>query len=254
MNHQFKKKFGQNFIRDENLLKKIVQLAGIENSFVVEIGPGMGALTKHLIKVANKVMAFEIDQTLKPTLDAIEDNSNVLEVIYEDILGVDLSHISEPFHVIGNIPYNITTPIIFKLAEIERIQSITLMMQEEVGYRIAAKPNTKEYNALSVILQHQYNIEKLLKVHKKMFYPVPKIDSVVIKFTPKNKIDPAFNQFVKACFKQKRKTLVNNLSEQFDLSKERIIQSLDFLELNTNIRAEALNLHNFLEIKRQLNL
>ena len=128
------------------------------------------------------------------------------------------------------------------------------MMQEEVGNRIAALPNTKEYNALSVILQHQYKVEKLIKVNKKMFYPVPKIDSVVIKMTPQKVADPVFNEFVKKCFKQKRKTLVNNLSNQLNVNKNSTQEALKKLGIDENIRAEALNLHNFLDIQEELKL
>lgn len=252
MNHQFKKKFGQNFIRDENLLKKIVQLASLENKDVLEIGPGMGALTKQLVKVAKHVTAYEIDITLKPALDELVNANDNLTVTYQDILSVDLNEFTAPFHVIGNIPYNITTPIIFKLSETKHIKSITLMMQEEVGHRISASPNTKEYNALSVILQHQYDIKKLIKVNKNVFYPVPKIDSVVIKMTPKRAVDVTFNTFVKACFKQKRKTLVNNLLDQLKIPKTQTIKLLQTLGLHENVRAEALKLHNFLDLKEAL--
>jgi len=254
MNHQFKKKFGQNFIRDENLLKKIVSLSNLNDQDVVEIGPGMGALTKHIVEVAASLKAFEIDPALKPTLDELQKKHSNLKIIYQDILTVDLHTFKKPFHVIGNIPYNITTPIIFKLSEVDEIKSITLMMQEEVGNRILALPNTKEYNALSVILQHQYKVEKLIKVNKKMFYPVPKIDSVVIKMTPQKATDPVFNEFVKKCFKQKRKTLVNNLSKQLNIDKNSIQEALKKLGVDENIRAEALNLHNFLDIQEALKL
>lgn len=251
MTHQFKKKFGQNFLKDENLLKKIVTHANIEGENVVEIGPGTGALTKYIALVAAEVTAFEIDTSLKPHLNKLTEQHTHLNIIYKDILDVDLKAINKPFHVIGNIPYNITTPIIFKLSEIKNIKSITLMMQEEVGNRISASPNSKEYNALSVILQHQYNIEKVVKVNRKMFYPVPSVDSVVLKMTPKNEIDVEFISFVKACFKQKRKTLANNLLDQLNIPKEKSYQVLNSLGISENARAEALNLHNFIDIEKE---
>jgi len=254
MKHQFKKKFGQNFLKDENLLKKIVHSANINGERVIEIGPGAGALTKHLVSVASEIIAFEIDDSLEEHLNKLTENNEHLKVIYKDILEVDLDEFEKPYHVIGNIPYHITTPIIFKLSEAKNIKSITLMMQEEVGNRISANPNTKEYNALSVILQHQYDIEKIVKVNRKMFYPVPNVDSVVLRFTPKREVDIEFIQFVKACFKQKRKTLANNLFDQRNIPKETTHQILKTLGLSLNSRAEALNLHNFINIAKEIKI
>lgn len=252
MKHQFKKKFGQNFLKDENLLKKIVNHANINGERVIEIGPGAGALTKQLLEVASEIIAFEIDTSLEEHLNKLTKNNKHLKIIYKDILEVDLNEFEEPYHVIGNIPYHITTPIIFKLSEANNIKSITLMMQEEVGNRISAKPNTKEYNALSVILQHQYYIEKIVKVNRKMFYPIPNVDSIVLKFTPKSDVDIDFIQFVKACFKQKRKTLANNLYDQRNIPKETTYDILKTLGLSVNSRAEALNLHNFIDIAKEI--
>lgn len=248
MTHQFKKKFGQNFLKDENLLKKIVHDAAIFNEEVIEIGPGMGALTKHIVHDAKFVTAYEVDTSLKPTLDKLIEKHNNLQVVFSDILEADLSIYKNPVSVIGNIPYNITSPIIFKLIEVKNVQKIVIMIQKEVANRIVAKPNTKEYNALSVMLQTCFHIEKIVDVNKKMFYPIPKVDSAVIKMTKKVELDKSFQIFVKACFKQKRKTLANNLLEANIVEKENLFVHLKKLQYKDDIRAEALTPDDFTKL------
>lgn len=248
MSHQFKKKFGQNFLKDENLLKKIVHDAMISNEEVIEIGPGMGALTKHIVHYAKKVIAYEVDTSLKTNLDQIIEKHQNLQVIYEDILEADLSIYKHPISVIGNIPYNITSPIIFKLIELKNVHKIVIMIQKEVANRIVAKPNTKEYNALSVILQTCFHIEKVVDVNKKMFYPIPKVDSAVIKMTKKMDLDESFQLFVKACFKQKRKTLANNLLEANIVDKKNLFEHLKLLDYKEDVRAESLSTVDFTKL------
>jgi 16S rRNA (adenine1518-N6/adenine1519-N6)-dimethyltransferase len=253
MAHQFKKKFGQNFLRDENLLKKIVQDASISDEDVIEIGPGMGALTKHIVLYAKTVTAYEVDTSLKTTLNQFIEKHKNLQVIYQDILDVDLSVYEFPISVIGNIPYNITSPIIFKLIEYHNIHKIVIMIQKEVANRIVAKPNTKDYNGLSVILQTCFKIEKIVDVNKKMFYPVPKVDSAVIKMTKITPLDKAFQTFVKACFKQKRKTLANNLLEANIVDKKSLFEHLKQLNYKEDIRAEALTPEDFKHLFQRIN-
>lgn len=252
MNHTFKKRFGQNFLTDKNLISKIVSAAKISDQHVIEIGPGQGALTKELVKYAKKVTAYEIDSSLAITLDELVKQNSNLEVIYQDILIAELNKEDE-ISVIGNIPYNITTPIIFKLTAYDNIKSITLMMQEEVADRILAKSSTKEYNALSVILQEQYQISKIVKVNKKLFYPIPKVDSVVIQMIPVKTPEKGFINFVKAAFSQKRKTLANNLFNTFNIPKEKTQQVLHTMNLNENIRAEAIEQHMFKKLMHNIN-
>ena len=160
MKHQFKKRFGQNFLRDENLLKKIVSSANLKGETVIEIGPGMGALTKYIVKDASFLYAYELDTTLKHHLSMTFQNEQNINIFFEDFLDADLSPYQGDISVIGNIPYNITSPIIFKLLEVSNVKKIILMVQKEVGDRIVASPNTKAYNALSVIIQTHYDVKK----------------------------------------------------------------------------------------------
>lgn len=250
-----KKKFGQNFLTDKNLLRKIVSEANIKDKNVIEIGPGQGALTQFLVLDAKQVTAYEVDLELKPFLDElIKENSN-LTVIYNDILKQDFN-INEESHVVANIPYNITSPIIFKILEEEQIKSATLMVQKEVAERVTASPNTKDYNALSVIIQHQMNVTKVMNVGKKMFFPVPKVDSAVFKMERKDKNDiniKLFIEIVKASFHQKRKTLANNLSFSFNINKALINEFLVKLNIDISTRAEAIDVLKFEEITRNWN-
>lgn len=152
MNHQPKKKFGQNFLRDKNLLLKIVRESYIEHKNVIEIGPGQGALTSFLAEKASFVKAYEIDETLKPLLSELEIKYPNLSVIYQDFLEVEINDDQE-YHVVANIPYNITSPILFKILETSQIRTASIMIQKEVADRLLAKPGTKDYNALSILLQ-----------------------------------------------------------------------------------------------------
>lgn len=253
MAHQFKKKFGQNFLKDENLLKKIVGSAKIQDEDVIEIGPGMGALTKHIVPLAKRYIGYEVDSSLKQALDALTKNQTHASIVFQDFLEADLKSLEKETTVIGNIPYNITSPIIFKLVSIECVTKIVIMIQKEVAERIVAKPNTKAYNALSVILQTQYDISKVVDVNKKMFYPVPKVDSAVIKLIKKGTLDEDFNTFVKACFKQKRKTLANNLLEANYFTKEALHQELTRLNYVDNVRAEAIDVVDFMKLYKVIN-
>jgi 16S rRNA (adenine1518-N6/adenine1519-N6)-dimethyltransferase len=248
MSHQFKKRFGQNFLKDENLLKKIVSSANLKGENVIEIGPGMGALTKYIVKDAAFLNAYEVDTSLKGHLSTLFQNQNNIEIIYEDFLEADLSHYQGDISVIGNIPYNITSPIIFKLIETDAVKKITIMIQKEIGDRITAHPNTKAYNALSVILQTSYDIKKIVDVNKKMFYPVPKVDSIVIQMIKKTHLNEDFQSFVKVCFKQKRKTLANNLLEAHISDKETLHKILKSLNYTNDIRAEAIKQTDFINL------
>jgi 16S rRNA (adenine1518-N6/adenine1519-N6)-dimethyltransferase len=253
MSHQFKKRFGQNFLKDENLLKKIVTSANIKGEKVIEIGPGMGALTKYIVKDVSFLYAYEVDTTLKDHLSKLFHNQDNMKIIYEDFLEADLSIYQGDVSVIGNIPYNITSPIIFKLIGTDAVKKIVIMIQKEVGERIIATPNTKAYNALSVILQTNYDIKKIVDVHKKMFYPVPKVDSVVIQMIKKADLDERFQTFVKACFKQKRKTLANNLLEALISDKERVYNVLKTLNYTNDVRAEAIKQSDFVNLFNYFN-
>ena len=181
MNHQAKKKFGQNFLRDKNLLMKIVRDSNIENKHVIEVGPGQGALTTFLALAATDVTAYEIDTSLKPILDDIERQHQNLTVIYQDFLETDLTQSKDDLHVVANVPYYITTPILFKILETPSIRTASLMIQKEVCDRLLASPDSKQYNALSIILQYYAKVHKMMDVKRQMFYPIPNVDSAVIR-------------------------------------------------------------------------
>ena len=259
-NFNFKKKFGQNFIVDKNIIHSIINKSNIDkNTLVIEIGPGAGALTTELDKVSGHVIAYEIDKTLKPILE--KQNLNNTTIIYEDFLKRNIKEDLKQYnyqktYVVANLPYYITTPIIIKLIEDKLdIDKIVVMVQKEVGNRFKAKPNTKEYNSLSIFLNYYYTVEKLLDVSKNVFIPKPNVDSIVVSFTKKeNKVkvdnEKIFFKLVRDSFKQKRKTLRNNL-KGYDLKQ--IEEVLNKHNLNLTIRAEALPIEIFDEIANNLN-
>lgn len=259
-NFNFKKKFGQNFIVDKNIIHSIISKANIDkDTLVIEIGPGAGSLTTELDKLSGHVLAYEIDKTLKPILE--KHSLNNTTIIYEDFLKrnveEDLKNFSyKKTYVVANLPYYITTPIIIKLIEDKlNIDKIIVMVQKEVGDRFKAVPNTKEYNSLSIFLNYYYTVEKLLDVSKNVFIPKPNVDSIVVSFTKKEnqvKVDneEIFFKLVRDSFKQKRKTLRNNL-KGYDL--EKVEEVLKRHNLDLNVRAEALSIEKFAEIANNLN-
>ena len=259
-NHfNFKKKYGQNFIVDKNIIHSIIKKSEIDDeTLVIEIGPGAGSLTSELGKYAKNVIAYEIDETLKPILEKnITPNT---EVIYEDFLKRDIAEDIKKYnykklYVIANLPYYITTPIIIKLIETKiDFDKIVVMVQKEVGDRFKAKPKTKEYNSLSVFLSYYFNITKILDVSRNVFMPKPNVDSIVVCFTKKvDKLkvnnEELFFKLIKDSFKQKRKNLRNNL-KGYDL--ENISKTLSKYKLDLTVRAEALPLEIFVDITNNL--
>lgn len=254
MQHQAKKRYGQNFLRDKNLLKKIVQESNIKDKDVIEVGPGQGALTSFLAMEARHVTCYEIDKSLKPILDPIEKEFSNLDIIYEDFMIADLSSLGEPLHVVANVPYYITTPIIFKLIETPQIKSASLMIQKEVCERLIAKPGSKTYNNLSVVMDYHAHVHKIMDVKRHMFHPRPNVDSAVIRIVKREKalLDPktekVFLNIVKTAFKQKRKTLVNNWHEAYQINKEEIQNFLIEHQLNPQIRAEKVTINQFMDM------
>lgn len=254
----FKKSLGQNFLQDKNIINGIVNKSNIiDNSLIIEVGPGNGALTKELIKTNNNILCFEIDKTLEPELSKL--NYSNLKIVYEDFLKIDLKkYISNykynKLYVIANLPYYITTPIINKIIDETDVDFMSLMMQKEVGDRLKAKPNTKEYNSLSVFVQYYFDIEKILDVSRNCFYPRPNVDSIVLKFSRRDypikvKDESFFFKFVQDCFKLKRKNLRNNL-KSYNLDKiEEILKSFN---KNLTYRAEQLTIDEFIEISNNL--
>ncbi len=250
-NINFKKKFGQNFLTDSNLLSAIVEDSKIDNNdVVVEVGAGAGALTEKLCKKAKRVCSFEIDTELEPILHEIESNNPNLQVIFDDFLNISPSKLKEiageNFAVVANLPYYITSPLITQFLTCGlNVKSLTIMVQYEVAQRIIAKPNSKEYGVLSVIVGLCGNAKITRKVNRKMFTPVPNVDSAIVHINvqeiPKNYTQ--IIEFVKKCFASRRKTLVNNLGRYFD--KSLVLENLQSLNISASARAENLSPKDF---------
>lgn len=254
----FKKSLGQNFLIDDNIKRKIVESASIdEGSLIIEVGPGSGAITKYLVTFGVPVIAFEIDERLKSELESI--NASNLEVIFKDFLKVNLKEVLSKYkykkiHLIANLPYYITTPIITKVMEEELVYEMIIMVQKEVGDRFKASPNTKEYNSLSVFLQYYFDISKVTLVSRNSFVPKPNVDSIVLKFVKKDKLLEVndielFFKFVRDSFTQKRKNLRNNL-KNYDL--EKIEKALKVLNKDLTYRAEQLSIEDFIFVVNSL--
>lgn len=260
-NFRVKKHFGQNFLIDQNILDNIVAKGQItKNTCVIEIGPGLGSLTEKLILAAKKVIAYEIDKDLIPILnDTFHEHQN-FQLIHQDILNVDIDLEIDTYFpgeseivVVSNLPYYITTPILMKFLETSnRVSRLILMMQLEVAQRIASKPNTKDYNALSVVIQYRANTSILFKVPKTVFIPAPNVDSAVIEISLKkektlsSEIENQFYDFAHFAFTQRRKTLVNNIMQAYpDRTRAEIESILSSLGMSTTIRAEAISLDEF---------
>ena len=248
MEHNFKKKYGQNFITDVNLLKAIVDDSGIsENDFVIEIGAGAGTLTREICKRAKRVVSFEIDRDLEKFLLPLENEFDNLSVRFEDFMNADVGEVTNgnEFSVVANLPYYITTAIIQKFFDI-RPKTMTIMVQKEVAERLSAKSGTSDYGAMSVICQAIANIKITRVVPRTCFIPSPEVDSAVLKLEfNNNKIDKMFIEFIRGCFMAKRKTLSNNLSMYTGLSKKQIGFILEEAGLNPNARAEELSVYDF---------
>ncbi|WP_219123244.1 16S rRNA (adenine(1518)-N(6)/adenine(1519)-N(6))-dimethyltransferase RsmA [Streptococcus constellatus] len=266
----FKKSFGQNFLTDTNILQKIVDTAEIDKHVnVIEIGPGIGALTEFLAENAAEVMAFEIDERLIPILaDTLRDFENV-KIINEDILKSDLqARIKEftdpelPIKVVANLPYYITTPILMRLIESGiSFSEFVVMMQREVADRISAQPNSKSYGSLSIAVQYYMTAKVAFIVPRTVFVPAPNVDSAILKMTRRDKPavevkdEPFFFKVSKASFTHRRKTLWNNLTSCFGKSDEiktRLEIALNNADLSPNVRGEALDLQEFSRLSDSL--
>ena len=266
----FKKSFGQNFLTDTNILQKIVDTAEIdENVNVIEIGPGIGALTEFLAENAAEVMTFEIDERLVPILaDTLRDFDNV-RVVNEDILKSDLqvrikefANPSLPIKVVANLPYYITTPILMHLIESGiPFSEFVVMMQREVADRISAQPNSKSYGSLSIAVQYYMTAKVAFIVPRTVFVPAPNVDSAILKMVRRDqpavgvKDEAFYFKVSKASFTHRRKTLWNNLTSYFGKSNEvktKLESALDNAELSPSVRGEALDLQEFARLADSL--
>ncbi|MDA7028391.1 16S rRNA (adenine(1518)-N(6)/adenine(1519)-N(6))-dimethyltransferase RsmA [Bacillus sp. CLL-7-23] len=267
----FKKSLGQNFLIDTNILDRIVDHAEVtKKTGVIEVGPGIGALTEQLAKRAKKVVAFEIDQRLLPILkDTLSPYDNVT-VLHQDVLKADIQTVmAEQFQdcdevmVVANLPYYVTTPIIMKLLEENLpLKGIVVMLQKEVADRMAAKPSSKEYGSLSIAVQFYTDPKTVMTVPKTVFIPQPNVDSAVIRLLLRSnpavtvRNDVFFFQVVKASFAQRRKTLLNNLVNNLPNGKEKkslIEKALQDSEIDGKRRGESLSIEEFAVLSDHLS-
>jgi len=257
----FKKKFGQNFITDKNLLASIVTLAGVTAAdTVVEIGCGAGTLTRALAAKAKRVVAFEVDKTLEPVLAQTLAGLDNVEVVFKDFLKVNLTAFEAEYgeySVVANLPYYITTPLITKILEDgKKCKSLAVMVQEEVAERLCATENTPEYGAITAIVAYRARAEIIKRVPRTMFTPRPNVDSAVVKLTvEENRIEAdeaAYKKTVHAAFLSRRKTLENNLMGVFKLTREQAEDALLSCGIDLKVRGETLSPQKFASLSQAL--
>ena len=259
------KSLGQNFLINDDVIEKIVSSAEIENTdLVIEIGPGLGTLTEKLLEKAGKVICIELDKRMIQILEDRFKLYNNFELINDDVLKVNLRDLIkkekiEKVKIVANLPYYITTPIIMKLLEDRLdIESITVMVQKEVAKRLTAKTGTRLAGAITYAVEYYCIGEEVCLVENNSFIPEPEVESEVIKLTLRK--EPIVNvknedilfKLIKASFMQRRKTLINGISNSKIVDKEKLKEILERLEINTNIRGEELNLKDFANIANEL--
>lgn len=261
----FNKRLGQNFLIDENIVRKIAEIGEIsQEDLILEIGPGIGTLTQVISEKAGKVISIEIDKKLVVVLEDLFSDHNNVQIIHKDILKTDISALVEKeafkrVKMIANLPYYITTPIIMGLLESDlELEKMVFLIQKEVGERLCAKPGSKAYGSLSIAAQFYADIKIEFVVSAHVFIPKPKVDSIVVSFVKRKK--PAvivenkefYFKIVKASFINRRKTLVNSLTTNTDLSKEEVIDALNACEIDLGIRGEALTAESFAKLANAL--
>ncbi|MDO5440455.1 MAG: 16S rRNA (adenine(1518)-N(6)/adenine(1519)-N(6))-dimethyltransferase RsmA [Erysipelotrichaceae bacterium] len=246
-----KKKFGQNFLIDANIVEKIAKIAAKKDLLTIEIGPGLGALSEFLCKYSKNVEAYEIDEDMVNILRNEFKDTNFV-VNHTDFLDVDLAkYENQKINIASNLPYYVTTPILFKLFKSNLdINKITVMVQKEVADRFNAEVNSEDYNALSLIVQYLFDVKLEMNVSKNCFYPAPQVDSAVVSFTPKKERDYKYEEglfdFIEKCFAKRRKTLNNNLKDFLDATQiKNIYDKLNFKE---SVRAQELLLDDFIKM------
>lgn len=260
---RFNHNLGQNFITDKNLLDKIVELSGVdENDVVVEIGTGAGTLTRAIAEKAKKVYSFEVDRALKPVLEETLSGLDNVEVIFKDVLKMKdkelIETVGEKFKVVANIPYYITTALVMRFLEEDvHPSAITVMVQKEVADRFVAKPATEDYGAITMAISLYGDAKIVGQVDKSMFYPVPKVDSSIVridvydKYAGVNKKN--VNKAIKCAFMMRRKTLLNNLTAVYPVQKDEAAKILESLNIDLKARGETLTLDQIIEISDLLS-
>ena len=257
-NFRFNKQFGQNFIFDKNLLTAIVKDSNIsKQDDVLEIGPGAGTLTKIIAEYSRKVVSYEIDKNLVQILEQNLQGVENSKVIFSDALKTDIKDIESNFDgeykIVANLPYYITTPLIFKFIEqTKKVQSITIMVQKEVADRLIAKKGSKDYGTISIILDFYGKVKVLRNVPRRMFIPPPNVDSAMVQIEIiKNKYDAdeeLFKKIVHSAFAMRRKTLQNNLSQGFGISKSQVEEILNKADFVATIRGEQLSTEDYVKL------
>lgn len=256
-----KKKFGQNFIIDENVINSIIDKSKIDkDTLVIEVGPGAGSLTYKLGISAKNVICYEIDTTLENVLKENTRDLNNVKIIYQDFLKANVlddikGYEYKKLYFVANLPYYITTPIIIKIIEdCIPVDKMVFMVQKEVGNRFKALPGSKEYGSLSVYLNYYFDVKKILDISRHVFMPEPNVDSIIVEFSKKENLlavknEEVFFKLIRDSFTQKRKTLRNNL-KGYNLAK--IEEVLNRHNLDLSVRAEQLSTEIFIEIANNL--
>jgi len=256
---EYKKSLGQNFIKDNNIIDKIVKLADVDKeTFVIEVGPGAGSLSKVIVPLAGFSLLYEIDLRLKDILNEVLKENRNYEIVFNDVLKQDVKNDIKKYdykkvYVVANLPYYITTPIITKLIDEVTPDKIVIMIQDEVADRLCAQVGSRDYGMITVLLSSRYNIKKSFKVSRNCFEPVPNVDSAVICLEKKDvniEIDmKKFEKFIKDAFQYKRKNLRNNL-RNYDLDK--IDKILNQHGLSISSRAEDVSIDQFIDIFKNI--
>lgn len=256
-----KKKFGQNFIIDENVINSIIDKSKIDkDTLVIEVGPGAGSLTYKLGISAKNVICYEIDTTLENVLKENTRDLNNVKIIYQDFLKANVlddikGYEYKKLYFVANLPYYITTPIIIKIIEdCISVDKMVFMVQKEVGNRFKALPGSKEYGSLSVYLNYYFDVKKILDISRHVFMPEPNVDSIIVEFSKKENLlavknEEVFFKLIRDSFTQKRKTLRNNLK---GYNLEKIEEVLNRHNLDLSVRAEQLSTEIFIEIANNL--
>jgi len=249
MQHTPRKRFGQNFLQDQYIIAKIIECINPQkDQTLLEIGPGLAALTRPLIESVGHLNVVELDRNI---INFLEQNFPIeqLTIFSGDALKFDFSTFPK-LRVVGNLPYNISTPILFYLEQFRNIQDMTFMLQKEVVDRICAKPNSSDYGRLSIMLQYKFKCRKLLDVPPEAFYPAPKVDSAIVSLAPRNDYDwdtvdkNKLNNLVTKAFNQRRKTISNSLKGLITLEK------LKEFNIDSNLRAENLSIEDFIKLSK----
>ena len=261
-NFRFNKALGQNFISDTNLLDAIVADSGVTSEdTVVEIGTGGGTLTRSIAKVAKKVYSFEVDRNLEPVLALSLQGVDNVEVIFRDVLRMKDEQFKEivkgEFKVIANLPYYITTPLVMRFLESELpVNSLTVMVQKEVALRLVAEPNTADYSAITLAVDMAGSAKITRNVSRNMFFPAPNVDSAVVRIDiDRTKLDgedyDLVHKLVRSAFLMRRKTLANNLSQAFGISKQEATEKIEAAGFDAMVRGEALSLDDYINLSHR---